>query len=485
MKKNERLYQLIKSLTPAEKKYFKIFVSQGEKNYLRLFNYIDSQPFFSEEEIKHNFAEEKFIKQLHVTKNYLNKLILKSLRSFHQKISIEGQINDSIRDVEILFRRELYQQAMEIVNKSIFLAEKFEKFPQLLAGYEWKRKILLRTSTPMTEDNEQNEIIGDSINIAEKIISENKYWYLTFDSLGFFTGKYHDVSEYMQNELLCAKNLPESFRAKILFYHLRHTLYLRQGQQKEAVLEIDKLIKLHEDNPEKIIDEPSSYITALNNKITMLLTYKQYEEIPELLQKVRNAPETYCGDENNLMTIRSITRTFNIELEMYRDIKEFEKGYKKIDTINEFIEKYNEVISPDYLVMLFYQFAYFSFMQKDFKQALNWTNKIINGNYGKVREDIQSFSRFLNMMIHLELNNVYVLRYAVESTRRFLKKKRELHNFEKVLLKYFSKVSMCNPEKHNTLLANLEKDLFAKTDEKVKSIVLDYLDFEVWINTHL
>lgn len=485
MNKNEHLFQLIKSLTPAEKKYFRSFVSRGEKNYLRLFNYIDSQPFFSDEEIKHHFAEEKFIKQLHVTKNYLSKLILKSLRSYHNKISIESQLNDLLKDAEILFKKELYAQAVEIINKVINLAERYEKFPQLLAGYEWKRKILLRTSTPLAVEEQQNEILGESINIAEKIISENKYWYLTFDSLGFFTGKYHNVSEYFRNGLLREENFPDSLRAKILFLHLRHTLFLRDGKIKDALQEIDQLIRLLEENPDRVSDEPSSYVTALNNKITMLLTNKYYEEIPDLLEKVRNVPEKYHAGENNFLTTKSILRTFNIELEMYRDTKEFEKGYVKIALINEFMEKYAEMIQPDYSMLLFYQFAYFSFMQKDFKQALNWTNKIINGNYGKVREDIQSFSRFLNMMIHLELKNVYVLRYAVESTRRFLKKKRELHNFEKVLLKYFSKVSMCNPEKHNTLLANLEKDLFAKTDEKVKSIVLDYLDFEVWINTHL
>ena len=485
MNKNEQLYNLIKSLTPAEKRYFKVFVSAGDKNYLKLFTFIDSQPFFSDEEIKHEFSEEKFVKQLHVTKNYLNKLILKSLRSFNNKISVESQLNDFLKDAEILFRKELYEQCREVVNKIIGVGEKFEKFPQLLAAYEWKRKILIRTAPPLESGKKQDDIINKSINIADKIIAENKFWQLTFDSFGFFTGKYQSTSDYLQNDFLKEKNLPDSLRAKILYYHLRHTLYLREGKFKEALREINDLIQLLENTPERIKDEPSSYITSLNNKITLLLTNKVYNEIPAMLEKIRNVPENYQVEEKNNITIRSIIRTFNVELEMYRDTGNFSAGYRKIKSINEYLELHNEMVSPNYSILLFYQFAYFCFMLKNYKEALGWTNRLINENYGTVREDIQSYARFMNMIIHFELNNVFVLRYAVESTRRFLKKKRELHNFEKVLLKFFSKISLSLPEKHNELFMKLRNDLFAKTDEKMKANVLDYLDFERWFYTKI
>ena len=39
-------------------------------------------------------------------------------------------------------------------------------------------------------------------------------------------------------------------------------------------------------------------------------------------------------------------------------------------------------------------------MIKDHSTALKWLNQILSGNYGLTREDIQSFARFLNLMIH-------------------------------------------------------------------------------------
>ena len=61
------------------------------------------------------------------------------------------------------------------------------------------------------------------------------------------------------------------------------------------------------------------------------------------------------------------------------------------------------------------------------------------------------------------------------------KKKRKLHDWGKVLLRFFSKTSLSLPEKHPELLKQLKENLLANTYKKVKMNVLDYLDFVEWI----
>ena len=121
-------------------------------------------------------------------------------------------------------------------------------------------------------------------------------------------------------------------------------------------------------------------------------------------------------------------------------------------------------------------------MKKRYTNALKWTNEIVNTSFGALREDIQSYTRFLNLMIHFELKNNFVLKYSVESCRRFLKKKRKLYDFERVLLNFFSKVSISLPEKYETLFIKLKEELFRNTEESLRESALDYLDFESWIN---
>ena len=79
MIKKDKLFSLVKSLSKSEKRHFKLFAARqnGGRNYLKLFNAVEEQECYSEQLIKSKFAGENFTNQLHVTKNYLYKLILK------------------------------------------------------------------------------------------------------------------------------------------------------------------------------------------------------------------------------------------------------------------------------------------------------------------------------------------------------------------------------------------------------------------------
>ena len=85
MKPSNELFELIKSLTKSEKRFFKLQSSlqSGDKNYIRLFDTIDKMSEYDEEEVKSAFKGEKFIKHLPSEKNHLYKVILKALRSFY------------------------------------------------------------------------------------------------------------------------------------------------------------------------------------------------------------------------------------------------------------------------------------------------------------------------------------------------------------------------------------------------------------------
>ncbi|MEZ4950160.1 MAG: hypothetical protein R2784_12335 [Saprospiraceae bacterium] len=58
-------------------------IQEGEKNYLKLFDLVSNQEEYDEESVKEAFKGEKIVNSLHVTKNYLVKLILKSLKLYY------------------------------------------------------------------------------------------------------------------------------------------------------------------------------------------------------------------------------------------------------------------------------------------------------------------------------------------------------------------------------------------------------------------
>ena len=64
MKASTELFDLVKSLTKSEKRFFKLTSSlqSGEKNYLKIFDHIEKQKNYDEEELKHEFRNETFVK---------------------------------------------------------------------------------------------------------------------------------------------------------------------------------------------------------------------------------------------------------------------------------------------------------------------------------------------------------------------------------------------------------------------------------------
>ena len=142
---SEELFQLINSLSKQEKRYFKLYASRhvigGKNKYVQLFDAIDKQSAYNEDKIKKKFNGETFIKQIHVTKNYLYKLILNSLRQFHEN-KAEDQFPVLLRNAQILFKKGLLQQSEKALNKAMKTAMENERFLQLLEVYRWKHHII-------------------------------------------------------------------------------------------------------------------------------------------------------------------------------------------------------------------------------------------------------------------------------------------------------------------------------------------------------
>ena len=131
---------------------------------------------------------------------------------------------------------------------------------------------------------------------------------------------------------------------------------------------------------------------------------------------------------------------YNIELEIYRDTESLEKGISLIANIEKLIKQHNEATPKEYLVSLWFQFGYIYFLKKDFKSSLHWINEIMNSSFATLRPDLHIQTHFLNLMVHFELKNFFVMRYFVDSTKRFGKKNQSFKPHHKVLLDFLQRL---------------------------------------------
>ncbi|HJU65131.1 MAG TPA: hypothetical protein VJ596_05605 [Gemmatimonadaceae bacterium] len=482
MPRRPQLFDLIRSLTPSEKRYFKLqaSIAGSSHNYVRLFDAVDAQSRYDEDALRARFRGAAFVRQLHVTKNYLTRLILRSLRSYHASSTQDATLKELLRDAEVLFRKELFDHCEVVVRKAEAIAERYEKQGALLEALGWRRRLLLARHGALERREEIKALLQRERACIGRLATLNGYWSLTMDSVEMSARR---PDELRRHPLITQVSSADTLQARTLRWHILYVHAAVTGDETGAEQHITRLIELLERHPEQIREDPTSYITALNNKVGVLLQRRRLHAVPELLERIRSVPERYQGGRHTAVSIRVILRTYNVELEMYRDSGAAEKGIALVATVDRFLSTHGSAVPREYALLFYYQFAYLHFMHGDFSKALFWLNRIIGGSFDSLREDIQSFARLLHLVIHFELRNFGVLKYAVDSCRRFLRKKRELHDFERILLRFFSKASMSPTRSHPELLRQLHADLFPPSTPKMDRDALDYFDVRGWIES--
>lgn len=482
MAKKEQLFQLIHSMSKSEKRHFKLMHSgqSASKNYLRLFDAIDRQQRYDEEALRKKFNNERFTTQMHVTKNYLRRMILKSLRNYHSRSSKDFELKNLLQNIELLYRRELFDHCRQEIGRAEKLALEFEKHHELLEIYAWKRKLLLIEFGPGKPAEELHAAVEAQSRSLLSARELNRYWKLTMDMFAAFGAA--DRATFLENDLLSESAKPLSLQSRVLYHYIRQAWYFAAGEPDKSEAEALRLIELLERHPQRVKDEPSSYITALNNLIGLYLTQKKYERIPELLQKIRNIPKEYGLDARAKPAVRLRLHSYNVELEMYRDTGDVRKGIALVNEIKEYLKSCRQSVPPVYRLMFYYQFAYLYFLDEEYSEAMHWLNELQSGEFANLREDVRSYAHLLRLIIHFELGNITILKYAVDACRRFLKSKRELHGFEQQLLRFFSKISTAPTVEYPKLLEELKANLFAGDSEQVVQNALDYLNFRRWLD---
>jgi len=138
-------------------------------------------------------------------------------------------------------------------------------------------------------------------------------------------------------------------------------------------------------------------------------------------------------------------------------------------------------ISKEQEVLFSYNIAYAFFGIGDYKKALFHLNKVLNDNEQNLRQDIYSFARIFNLIIHYELENYDFLEYIIKSTARYLNKHDKDYKIEDVFIRNIRKLAKHADEGNEKgVLAEVNKeiqDLLQDTNERV---IIDYFDIENW-----
>jgi hypothetical protein len=480
--KQEPLFDLIKSLTMSEKRFFKIFSQRhiiGDKNeYSLLFDFIDKGADLKNEAL----LKQPFVKNVSAEKNYLYRLVLKSLNAFHSQNSDIRKIYDYLISIDILFKKGLYSQALEIVSKALKLAQKNELLRQELLLTEIKEELLLKDQNyadALKVFNEDHTTISKVQNLLEMQELTTKGYHENL-SKGVIRNEdeLKPFTEIVNNEIVKDEKLALTTRARLHQISVQLTYNMVAGNNDNVLNFVSQIIKQYESNLHLINYTPIGYVSSYFIKGSALLGTKKEKEVLNIISKY--------SEINELESIQKSQKALS-SLFFYKNILLLQVNKSvDIESIEIEISKHRPFIGKAQLYDLYFQMSLSFFEQKNFKKSLKWSNEILNDLKFKSREDFINTVKLFNLLIHFELGNDFTLEYLSKSTNNYLKRKNRLFKVEKILIKFFTRYeSYASNGNLKKELEKLYKNLSDCKEDSYEKKAFDYFDYLEWVNSKI
>lgn len=491
-KVNEALFDLIKSMSKSEKRYFKLMSSRHtigeENNYVRIFDHLDKQEIYNEESVFKKFKGEAFLNRFSITKKRLYDHVLSALDSFYSSSSIEAQIHKMLHSADILFERSLYDQSRRILRSAEKLASKYQKSALMIEISNKQKRILETAGYLNVSEKDLVEMSDAEDGHISRMKEYNKIWSVKSQLFTQLAKKgvarcEEDSKLYAEicAPLITGYNTEElTAEGSYLYYHTLSAYYYAVTDLEKSLEFLKKNLELFDESPKELSIEPNKQISVLTNAIYISDKIGDYRTAIVYLNRLKSFANEI--DSNEDLEIKLFSSVSSIELSMNLRKGAFNEASVIAVEIEEKLASFGDKITSTRRAFMEFKLAVAYIGVGDFNTALKWVNKILNDSELDKTEDIIGFTQLLDLLVHIELNHDKLLPYSLKSTQRFFKTRNRMYSFEKVFLQFIGRLVKCKDqfeienqweELYNELAAITNDDIF-------ESVALDYFDFQAW-----
>ena len=490
---SSKLFDLIKSLSGSEKRYFKLFVNArgGDKSnkYIQLFDAIDHQAVYDEEELKNFIYKGEPIQSRKYSelKAYLFDLILKSLQAYDEKSSAEFKLKSLLLSVRALYKRAHYDHAKEVLQKAMKLAQQYEFFNSIIEILKWKKSIAYAEADIPYIDKKLTEIErqeGDCLQQLQNIAAYKNIFYrlivsIRKDSLLRDEEKVTRLNEFIRHPLLKDVRSAHSHRAQVLYHRIYSLYYFTTLQYQKLYNTCTTLLEMMEAKPHFLQEDVSDYISTLGNHSACCGLLEKFDEVSVCLEKFRKIRPNTLHDELRIH-MEYYTKKFSLCI----FTGHFEEGLSALLAHQKEAQRFDHRFFER--GRFYFQYFYIYFGIGDYDKALEYLNHWLNLPRSIERQDLQSLARILNLMIHFEMGNQMLLEYLLRATYRFLRSRNRVHEFERLVLHFIRESGKFRSAKElRAGFIQLKKDFEALAEIPSEKVMFQYFDFIAWVDSKI
>ncbi len=495
MKPSNELHDLIRSLSKSEKRFFKLHSSlqSGDKNYLKIFDAIDRQKEYDEDALKELFRNEVFIKHFPSEKNHLYKLILKALRAYHAESSVAGLLKQEIKNIEILYQKALYKECNKVLHRAKRMARENEKFYYLFELLNWEKTLLEEAYESGEFTKDLDALIAEEAEVLEKLRNLAAYHVLyskinyVFRSGGYVrTEEEHAmVEEIREHPLIKGKNTALSHRAATICYYTQGFCNWAKRDWKTSLEKFERARTILDKDPAVKADLTKRYLRTLQYIINAQIELGEFKSARENINALR-ALKGERGFTGMDIEVQVFTAGHLSEMRLLDRMGEQRKALELVDPILAGMEVLGPRLHKEHELEFWFSLCCVHFGAGEVNKALFWLNKVLNDTEPTLRQDIFTYARLVNLVVHYELGNNDLLEYITRSTQRFLSKHNRAYQMEVLLIEHIKKLARAQaPNARRDLYRSLLDQLSKLLKDPNESLALKYFDFLAWINSKI
>jgi tetratricopeptide (TPR) repeat protein len=278
----DTLWQLVKRLNPAEKRYFRTHFASPNSQQTALFDLLNAQQPYNEVACR----MELDLSPAHykVLKVQLQDLLLRSLMAQQGKRSLRSKIRLGLEEVDLLLERELFREAVRRLRR---LDQTCQRYGFTLYRYEITEKLQAITQLEIDVQDEEARQYYQQLQHLQRTLNQKEQLHAIQTELEAWTPFKPHRFTFGQRLLAQLEQMPAQhldFQSRLEWMQNTALCYEILGQERRAQLYRSQILNIFAQDDDLGEHLPFSYLRALRYQATPLTSAPNRETVRKSIE---------------------------------------------------------------------------------------------------------------------------------------------------------------------------------------------------------
>ncbi len=493
--KTEDVFNLIKSLTKAEKRAFRLYagrIQDGDNlKYIKLFDILEKMKNLDESQIKQKMGKIDYTQYSNL-KRHLHKQILNSLKLLHKEKRPNLFIREQIDFAYVLYGKGLYMQTLKVLEKAKKAAYKNHTDFSLLTIIEMEKMVQSRHIT-RTKTEPITNLVNEAAHCAKALFTR-----VTLSNISVRLHRYYILHGHSQNAK-AYKKVEKEFKKDLdkvdvdklgmmecVYLYQSYVWYFYIQNEFEACSTYAQkwidLFKADEHMPTRDIN---LFFRGYHYLLTSLYNLKKLPLLKIKLAELDTFRKSHYKKFNPNTQIIAFLYVHTGRLNKHFLEGTYQQGLKTIISTVARIKRYGNKLDPHKILVLYYKIAWMFIAAGKPQRAARYLNEIIYMQSHSLREDIQSYSRLLHLMMHYDCEDFYLLPRLVKEYDRYFEKVKERNAVQIRILALFKALADAPILERKAIFNEYYHELLKLKEDRFEQRAFLYLAILPWLQAKI